>query len=258
MRCHNAPANKSLAWQGHANPRPVLPPSAGRIVAIPEVPADYTTATTTSPRSRRREIPATGRRRTPLPPTVLYCAELLPLSAVSRPLSGYGEELTRASHANKLVAMLLNRVADMVERHAVASILDITTTLSCTKHLQNCATPQSAAGLRVLLVLRWCRVTSAFWITSGRRFPLNLRDVHFGQGWPQQRPFKKRSSAFLEVALRLPLSRMARAKDYSGRDDRPDRIARSCRPAAIPAMSVVTLKGSSRRLRDFASPFVHA
>ena len=37
VRCHNAPANKSLAWQGHANPRPVIPPSAGRIVAIPEV-----------------------------------------------------------------------------------------------------------------------------------------------------------------------------------------------------------------------------
>lgn len=127
----------------------------------------------------------------PLPSTVLYCAELLPLSAVSRPLSRLRRGLTRASHANKLVAMLLNRVADMVERHAVASILVVQERHSHARSIsKNCATPQSAAGLRVLLVLRWCRVTSAFWITSGRRFPLNLRDVHFGQGWPQQRPFK--------------------------------------------------------------------
>jgi len=152
--------------------------------------ADYTTATTTSPRAvgPRSQLQAVV---PPLPPTVLYCAELLPLSAVSRPLSRLRRGLTRASHANKLVAMLLNRVADMVERHAVASILVVQERHSHARSIsKNCATPQSAAGLRVLLVLRWCRVTSAFWITSGRRFPLNLRDVHFGQGWPQQRPFK--------------------------------------------------------------------
>lgn len=34
---HIALANTSLAWQGHAEPASVTPPSAGRTVAIPEV-----------------------------------------------------------------------------------------------------------------------------------------------------------------------------------------------------------------------------